>query len=89
MGASEWLLLILKTTLLLKQKKKPTKKPLSPFPKKITKQNPVCSKWRLSKQRHFYMAIVLIFTAYKISNEEDIYEDHIKHTFWLGFSLIH
>lgn len=35
------------------------------------------------------MAIVLIFTAYKISNEEDIYEDHIKHTFWLCFSLIH
>lgn len=35
------------------------------------------------------MAIVLIFRAYKISNEEDIYEDHIKHTFGLVFFLIH
>lgn len=29
------------------------------------------------------MGIVLIFTAYKISNEEEIYDDHIKHTFEL------
>lgn len=80
MGAPEWPLPILKTTLLLKQKK-PTKKPLSPSLKNNQTKSSVF-KMEVIKA----MAIVLIFTAYKIINEEeDIYDDHIKYTFWLLF----